>query len=351
MQTSEDANRLRWRGQPGFFEIWFLVLFDPNGQQAWWFRYTLFSPVRGVGEPRRATLWAAAFDLTRPDRPSRAAKAILPIEAFVPRGGEQAGFSLGPAELSPGICRGEVRSEHSISWDLRYQPASTPVSPREPAFVHYVPLPTRVAHAHDGISFSGTVTVDGRTYEVRDAPGLQKHLWGRRRVEELFWLYCPRFQQDPQARLEATAVRTRQSKSSVRMAPLWLQTSDGQHGFHKVSGLLLTRVATPRVGVLSFQATSVTRRIHVEARCAPETLVGYVYRDPAGWDVHVAQSDVATVEAELFERPHPFAAFRSKGRLNSAFGAAVEFHAPSPIPGVRYIPWDGTSLPAPAGVP
>ena len=71
--------------------------------------------------------------------------------------------------------------------------------------------------------------------------------------------------------------------------------------------------------------------------------MGYVYRDPQGWDVHVAQSDVAECELELFSRAHPLDRWRPERRLTSTV-AALEFHAPEPLEGVRYLGWDATHL-------
>jgi len=45
MLASDVANRPRWRGQPAFFEIWFLVVFDPRASRAWWLRYTTCAPL------------------------------------------------------------------------------------------------------------------------------------------------------------------------------------------------------------------------------------------------------------------------------------------------------------------
>src|SRR5436190_1538386 len=62
MRASDAANRPRWSGRAGFFEVWFLVVFEAAARRAWWLRYTTFAPAPGQpGEPR-ATLWAAAFD-------------------------------------------------------------------------------------------------------------------------------------------------------------------------------------------------------------------------------------------------------------------------------------------------
>jgi hypothetical protein len=350
MASSERANLPRWKGQRGFFEIWFLVVLDPGGERAWWLRYTLFSPAPGApGEPR-ATVWAAAFERGA-STPTVAVKALHPASAFSAGTPGRFGIRIGDAELAPGRCEGGVASGgHSIAWDLRFSPAESEAVQRAPRGLEWLPLTTHVQHAYDDIHFDGTVTVDGRRFEVRGAPGLQKHLWGTRRLEELTWLYVPRFHEDPEARLEALTVRPRRRVGSPRLTPIYLRTSEARHGFHEVPGVLFTHMEVPRPGELLFRANSATVAVRGRAWCDPRTLVGYAYRDPEGWDVHVAQSDVADCELELFRRPHPLAAWRPERKLTSAV-AALEFHGPERLEGVRSIEWDGTVLPEPEALP
>ncbi|RKI12301.1 hypothetical protein D7Y15_18755 [Corallococcus sp. AB030] len=345
MPSRKRANLPRWNGhQQGFFEIWFLVVLDPGGDRAWWLRYTLFTPAPGSGGEPRATLWAAAFDCASQDRPSVALKAIHPASAFtaLPNGGVR----IADSELTPGHVHGQVASGgHSIAWDLRFQGGHPEPVRREPRGTALLPLPTQVAHVHDDVLFEGTVTVDGERIDVKGAPGLQKHLWGHRRLEELTWLYCPRFSEDPDARLEIMAVRAKRKRGHPQLSPIYLRTRDAEHTFHEMPHVLLSRVTSPASGELSFRAASATVAVEGRAWCDPRTLVGYAYRDPKGWDVMVAQSDVARCEVQLFSRPHPFAAWKPTGKLTSTVGA-LEFHGPEQMPGVRYIPWDGTALEA-----
>ena len=93
--TSERANQSRWNGQPGFFEIWFLVVFDASTRRAWWLRYTTFAPAPERASTARATLWAAAFSV---DAPPVAAKAIFPASAYA-TDHERFGVHVGPAVL------------------------------------------------------------------------------------------------------------------------------------------------------------------------------------------------------------------------------------------------------------
>src|SRR5206468_64270 len=175
MRASDAANRPRWSGQAGFFEIWFLVVFEAAARRAWWFRYTTFAPAPGL------------------------------------------------------------------------QP--------------------RVAHANSEIACSGWVSVDGVRHELDGAPAVQKHIWGTRRVEELYWLYCPRFDEEVAACLEATAVRLRRRPGVPRLVPIWFRTAHSVLDRCGLVALTGNRVEVRGPARLEFRSTSATRSLRVEAWC------------------------------------------------------------------------------------
>ncbi len=306
----------QWRGQAGFFEIWFLVVFETARRRAWWLRYTTWAPVGGTS---RATMWAAAFD-------GDAAPWVR--KTFHPTVPSSDGWAaVGDNRFDAHGARGRV---DALSWDLSFAAAS---QPHGPAWLARLPAPTRVEHLADGAPVTGWIERDGVRDELRGARVVAKHLWGTRRVEELFWVCCP-------GRLEATAVRLRRDRGP-RLTTAWLDDGRGARGWDAPWDLLRSRVVPDGPGVLRVHAASPTRRLTAVARCDPATLAGWVYRDPAGWDVHVAQSDVAVCSIALETRPHPFATWSVPERFEVE-QAAVEFHHPEPLPGVRYLAWEET---------
>ena len=170
----------RWRGQAGFFEIWFLVVFLPD-QQALWLRYTLFAPRRGQ---LRGTLWSA----------------------FYRRGAVEWGktrFDLDQVDLSPDALKlgqnsWEFRPRTRVtgSWQDHHWELESPAPLPRPGWLQRLPLPTSLEHGPETMVLNGRVNQQ----EVRAAPGHMKHLWGWRRVPELLWLSSP-------DGLEATLVR------------------------------------------------------------------------------------------------------------------------------------------------
>ena len=312
----------RWQGEPGFFEIWFVVVFDPTAGRAWWLRFTTFAP--RVGAPR-GTIWAAAFEA---GKPSVWGKAIVPLERV----------REAVAALGEGVCEGHVEAGgHRIAWKLALDPPSRRLR-RGPRWLERVPAPTHVAHLASETPVDGIVWVDDAERLIWKGTGTVKHIWGTRRVEELFWIYCP--MPDDEAAFEATSVRIRRGHGPS-LAPIWLRCRRREWRCWGVPGLFRNHVGPDGPGRMRARASSPTRIIEAVAECDPRTLAGYVYRDPAGWDVHVAQSDVARCTVTLRQRAHPLASWRERRFVGAP--AAVEFHHPDPLPGVRYVAWDDTA--------
>ena len=128
------------------------------------------------------------------------------------------------------------------------------------------------------------------------------------------------------------------------VASAWFVSASETYEFYSAWHLVRNRFESPHPGKLHLTARSSLQSIEVNADCDMKTLVGYVYRDPGGQDLYVAQSDIADCEVRLYERPHLLASFRHTKTLTSTNGAALEFHLPQPLPGVRYIGWNETGL-------
>lgn len=316
-----DPAAPRWRGEAGFFEIWFVVAIDRVAPRAWWLRYTTFAP--RVGEPR-GTLWAAAFEA---GRPARWGKAFVPVDAI----------RVAVAELARGRAAGRVDlDDGAFVWDLALDGGLG--GERGPAWLSRIPTPTHVAHLVSESAVTGSVRIGAAPAVEVHATATVKHLWGTRRVEELLWLYCPLL--DGGGALEATSVRLREGHGPA-ITPVWLAHDGGEHRLWGLPGLVRNRMSLDDDGRLRVTARSTTARVDAVGTYDPATLAGYVYRDPSGFDVHVAQSDVATCEVTLSTRQGRFDAWGAPRRLAGA-RAALEIHRPAALEGVRYVPWDGT---------
>jgi 2-keto-4-pentenoate hydratase/2-oxohepta-3-ene-1,7-dioic acid hydratase in catechol pathway len=311
----------RWDGRAGRFEIWFLVLFDRSRRRAFWLRHTLFAAANG-GRPR-ATVWAALSDAD--GEPRRIVhKAFEPVAGAV-------GFPLAACgcRLDREAAEGTAGD---LSWSLRFPAAEAP-APRVPHFPEAIPLPTRAWHLLAEAPATGQVTHAGRSLDLDGAVTFM-HLEGSRRVDELAWLYAP-FLDGNDGAIELTWVRPRLRGPAIW--GMWLRA-------HVATGVSLARrVTQPRPGVMRAVFHRRGRKLVARAWAAPRDFIGYVYRDPAGHDLHVAQCDIASVVVDVYRHG------RREARLVRRAAAAMEIHQREPVEGVAYIGWDERDLPpAPA---
>src|SRR2546425_3468023 len=182
MTASERANLPRWRGDAGFVEIWFLVVFHPPTESALWLRYTTFAPAPGAPGAARAIVWAAWFD-ARAGEPAVAVKAIHPTNAYDAGQPGRFGIRIGSCVLEQGYVAGAVAGGgRRLVWDLTFIPAERPAE-SGPWLLRQLPLPVRVSRPNADTVFCGTISVDGVVRRLEASPGLQTHIWGTRHVE------------------------------------------------------------------------------------------------------------------------------------------------------------------------
>lgn len=356
MHSSERANLPQWKGQDGFYEIWFFVVFEPGEQRAYWFRYTTFAPTPDGGDDRRAILWAARFDANHPSK-TIAVKTLLDDDDYDGGGKKSFHVRIGASDVGHGFCRGESSSDrHTISWELHFRP-SEKTEPRMPPALDRLPLPVRAHHVHSEVEMDGWVNVDGERREVLGGTGVQMHVHGTRRVEELCWIYAPRWdyvagaeafatEDDRDPVLELTSARLSRRVAGLdapRIASLFLR---GDRSLERPS-LRAARhihVRSPRPGMLRVDAQLANRRVCVRSWADLDEFVGYRYRDPAGPELAVAQSDIASCAVDVYTRSNRWAPWAPVAQMRSNRGSALELHAPEGVEGIDYVSWADAEL-------
>lgn len=335
MIPSEQGNKPRWTGRG--FEIWFFVVLVPASGEgptrresaALWVRLTRFAD----GEQRDARVWAVVSS----DGAVKAERDVLPLEAFEVSGEAEQGklcVRVGEAELGHGFSRGRCGA---IRWSLEFA-ATDPVAVRLPSVPSFVPLGTRSTHPHAEAPVTGFVELDGRRIELDGGLLTQMHIWGTRRVEWLRWAWVPRFVEG--GALELTAVAPKAGND--HLCALWASLGEGPSAeIIDNTGLgkaLRASTQSIRPGVLHhIGAASGGRRLVVRVWGNPATFAGWNYRQIGGGDLHVAQTNLARCELEIYRRVG--LGYRPERRLRSTC-AALEFHGLEDFEQFSYLPWE-----------
>ncbi|MDB4955892.1 MAG: Fumarylacetoacetate hydrolase family protein [Myxococcales bacterium] len=327
---TRELDKPLWHGQRPWFEIWFAVILDENRRRALWIRQTMFVPKRGEA---RATVWGAWFDADR-DPPSLAGKKYAAIT-----GGDLAKLADRGEELirvdDNWFARtGAAGAVEGLHWDVTWSGGKS-VSGELP---WWLPTPTHARTIVHDADASGTVKIGGEAIAIRGR-AIAMHLWGKRRVPTLQWIWAPWL---GDGSLEVSAVSLRDS-FSLGLSSLKLDSAA-----KSMTGNPAT-AAHPH-GLVTATVAGARRLVHARAWAEPKAMVGYVYRDTDDRDLMVAQSDIGSAHLEVFTRSAPGALWHPIEERRASGGVAVEIHQRTPLPEVSYLGWDETvwkALPSP----
>jgi hypothetical protein len=211
LQDAINASQFDRQSAGGFYESYFLRANHPSRPQAFWIRYTLFSP-KGNLAGTEGQLWAIYFD--GESRSRIVVKQCVPLaDSSFSQSGLQ--VRIGESVLDASHLNGAaLDARHQLSWDLAYQGTMAP------AFLLPLDLYARSfpkAKVLTGIplaDFAGQIRIDGRTVDVDGWRGSQNHNWGLKHTDQYAWGQVTGFDSEPDAFLECSTAR-------LRIGPLW----------------------------------------------------------------------------------------------------------------------------------
>jgi hypothetical protein len=304
--------RYRFGQSKGHYESWFLRANHPTRNEAFWIRYTIFSP---HGQPSKAIgeLWVIHSD--GETKKIRAAKSEVPIVDchFAPHGLK---VKIGDATLKPGALQGEAKQDHRICWDISYVDGQAsllflPDSLYEGSFPKAKAV---VSRPH--VLFNGALDIDGESIEIRDWIGSENHNWGSKHTDSYAWGQVVGFDNAPDAVLECATAK-------LRFGPLW--TPPLTIAVLRVEGLDYKLNALAR----AFRADGRWKffdwhfdthdpkqglRIHGRIHANGDDFVGLTYFNPPGGNHTCLNSKIAACEVTLERRGQAPLMLRSKRR-------------------------------------
>ncbi|MFA5940873.1 MAG: hypothetical protein WC809_16065 [Sinimarinibacterium sp.] len=286
-----DWHGARYRpGQTqGHYESWFLRANHPQRKQAFWIRYTLFSP-KDRPQDAIGELWCVASDGERGRL--YAGKREVPIAdcAFASRGLD---VRIGSAQLKSGELTGDVAAPHAMRWNLRYAGGGAPAV-FLPERYYDAPFPkAKAVTPRPFVRFSGTLVVDGETWAIDDWIGSENHNWGSKHTDTYAWGQVVGFDNAPDAFLELITAR-------IKLGPVWtprltilLLRLDGHD--HRLNTIWQGLRAQGRWDYFhwAFDSAAPGIRIHGHISATPQDFVGLTYYNPPGGSHTCLNSKIA----------------------------------------------------------
>ena len=293
-----NASRFDPANRKGHYESYFLRANHPSRPQAFWIRYTIFSP-KGQPEQSIGELWSIVFD--GQNQLITAAKTEVPIaECAFSRDGLQ--VRIGNATLGPGQLVGKAQSaDTEIAWELNYDGDNRPLHLlASPLYDRSFPKAKAVC-GNPGVDFTGDITVNGKTVHIDNWVGSENHNWGSKHTDEYAWGQVAGFDDDPDAFLECATGR-------IRFGPIWSPRLtficcrvDGRD--YALNSLGQALKAKGNYDYSSWRFRSQQGGVTIEGRMqAPkESFVGLTYYNPPGGSHTCLNSKIAACELTITE--------------------------------------------------
>ena len=182
--TAAAANAMRWDGEPGHYEVWYLSATDPAGGVGLWIRYTMVAPLMG-GPPATCSLWFMAMD---PENPAaNVGRKISFPAADLHAEADPFRLRISDAELTDNGMRGAFED---VAWDLSWTPTLPPAAHVHPFLERAKIAKTVLVLPHPDLAVSGSVTMPDRTLKLDGVRGGQAHLWGSKHALRWAWIHC-----------------------------------------------------------------------------------------------------------------------------------------------------------------
>jgi hypothetical protein len=298
-------NAPRWDGTAaGHYEVWFLTLNHKATQRGFWLRYTIEAPETALSQQPSFEVWAGYFERKRPE-----ANFVIhqPTSLSTLGVDRESGLvlKLDRAALYSEGSTGDIEAQgHQVSWDLSFVPNEETYHHISPAMIRLAKPSSFVLSPNLDTRFNGAITVDGREIVLKDEPGCQSHLWGRKHVDDWVWVHSNAFEKHPGTVFEGLAARPR--RAGRTLPPVYSLMLNHRGEEHRFVRLRFAEQWQRRLGMGIWSFTASSRRLHIDgvAQCRLRDMLQVEYVDPDGEPLYCINSEVANLKIRLFRRVH-----------------------------------------------
>src|SRR3954449_12741206 len=330
-----DLNALRWAGEPGHYEIYYVSLTDRGSGCGVWIRYTMVAPIEGA--QATASLWFMAMDPDGNGTPVIGRKGTWPADALH---AAEAPFEvrIRDAVLTDRGMRGAFED---VAWDLHWEPDRGGAEHVHPVLQKAKIAKTILVLPQPDLAVEGWVSWGDRRIELDGARGGQAHIWGSKHASRWAWVHCNDLEtvdgdQRPGDYVDGVSVFVpRFGRELGPNTPVVARI--GGEEFRSTSPLRVQgNASTFALTGWDFEARDGGRKLVVEVDAPRETLVGVTYHDPDGELAYCYNSEVASLRLLSYERDRSEATgWRLVQPLASPGRAHFEYAQREPVPGLE----------------
>jgi hypothetical protein len=335
---ASSLNALRWDGQPGHYEVYYLTVTDPDTGVGVWIRYTMVAPLPVAGEPATASLWFLAMDPRPGHAPTFGRKLSVPVDRME---STESPFAvvIDGARLHDGGMSGAFED---VAWDLRWEPSGRGYEHVHPALQRLGIAKTVLVLPHADVAVNGTITLGDEQLELRGARGGQAHLWGSKHASSWAWVHCNDFVRAdgspaPGAFVDGVSVFVpRLGRETGPNTPV-VARIDGRDFASVSPRRVLANDSTFALTGWRFEAVDGDRKLVGEVDAQRDQLAGVTYHDPDGELAYCYNSETASMRLHVFERARRVGGWEHTETLYAAGRAHFEYAQRTPLSDVELL--------------
>jgi len=291
----------------GHYESYYLRANHPSSPQAFWIRYTIFSP-KGAPEKAIGELWCIFFDTDKNEVVAAKSEIDIVLCQFSSTNLEaNIDQSYLKEDGQGGILKGNASSSGNVlSWNLRYESNGENALTLLPKSAYGAPIPKAkglIGCPH--VTFNGKIVVNGTLINIDGWRGSENHNWGSKHTDKYYWGQVAGFDNDENAFLECIT-------SKLKLGPIWLPEItlavlrvDGEdYSFNGLKTLVKSK-ANCRGFDWSFKVVRPGAILTGSFQGNPNHFVGLTYYNPPKGSNTCLNSKVAKCEIVLERKGKP----------------------------------------------
>jgi hypothetical protein len=297
----------------GHVESYFLKANDPSRRRALWLKTTIYETARGAKGPSSAIAeaWAIAFDGERGSG-HVAVKSSVPF-ARARFDADALDVEVDGVILRPEKTSGAIESGgRSVAWDLSLlgdgNGDANPIIHFPHRNMYETPFPsTKIVSPYPDLRASGSIRVNGETWEVDRWPGLLGHNWAPRHTPLYAWGHCNLWERDgggvePELVFEGTSAKVALGPLLSPLSTLLcLRWRGVRYDLNSALDLITNRgEISPRRW--SFEGKNRHLALRGELWATTDDFVGLFYENPEGPPTHCLNSKLAHARLEIEAR-------------------------------------------------
>ncbi len=294
-KAKAQANNLRFRQNSlkGHYESYFLRANHPTRKEAFWIRYTVFSP-KNARDKSIGEVWAVYFN----ESEHFAAKKEVPLTKCI-LNNTYFEISIDNCNLRSNKTTGSL---DKFSWDMQYE------SKEEPLFllplVYYnLPFPKAKAIVPQPFAiFNGSLEVEGKKIPIDDWVGSQNHNWGEKHTDYYAWGQVAGFDNYPDSFLELITAQLKIGPVNTPfLTMIVVRHKDKEYKLNTMKNALQSNGS---FDFFDWQFSSENQEVKISGRihANKEDFVGLNYYNPPGGSKDCLNSKIASCTILIEEK-------------------------------------------------